>query len=333
MVLPRYVVVGSVGVCFFILLLPLHVLAASKEKTSESYYHYLIGLLKDKEDDYEQALLAYKKALRSDSGSWEIHFRLAIDLLRANKFKEAEEELNKVVKLRPYHERARYLLALVYSYLSQNNKAIKEFDFLLKKPLLELNEEEVRYTLLQLYVKNNLLDEALEQCRLILEKSPDDSLAQFYVGYIYSEQKKIKEAIEAFITAIEKNPDNALALNSLSYLYAEEGINLDDAQKLVEKALKLEPTNGAYLDTLGWVYFKKGQLKEAERYLSNASIFMEDSEIYDHLGQVYYEMGEFEKAKTNWQKALKLEPKRIIVKQRLQKLIRQLKQKNRKDGS
>jgi len=97
--------------------------------------------------------------------------------------------------------------------------------------------------------------------------------------------------------------------------------------------LKLEPTNGAYLDTLGWVYFKKGQLKEAERYLSNASIFMEDSEIYDHLGQVYYEMGEFEKAKTNWQKALKLEPKRIIVKQRLQKLIRQLKQKNRKDGS
>ena len=289
----------------------------------------MVGLLQDKGEEYEQAQSAYKEALRTDFQSWNIHFRLAVDYLRLDKFREAEKELKYILKIRPFDEEARYLLALVYSSLTKDKKAIQEFNTLLQRPLLEIDESELRYSLLRLYVKNNYLDKALEQCRLILKKDADDSLASFYVGYIYTEQKKTEEAIEAFVTAIERNSYNSLALNSLSYLYAEQGIKLDEAKELVEKALEIEPSNGAYLDTLGWVYFKKGQNDEALRYLNNASVFMEDAEIFDHIGDVYYDKGEFQEAKKNWEKALKLDRKRISVKNKLTNLRRELGKKRR----
>ena len=55
----------------------------------------------------------------------------------------------------------------------------------------------------------------------------------------------------------DENPD---ALNYLGYMYAEDGIMLDQAQTLIEKALEIDPNNGAYIDSLGWVYFKKGMI-------------------------------------------------------------------------
>ena len=100
-------------------------------------------------------------------------------------------------------------------------------------------------------------------------------------------------------------PTNPNALNYLGYLLAMRGDKLDEAVQLVRKALEAEPDNGAYLDSLGWAHFKRGDLAEAEKYLGAAAERMpENSEVQDHLGDVFARRGRVDEAIAAWNKAL-----------------------------
>jgi tetratricopeptide (TPR) repeat protein len=98
---------------------------------------------------------------------------------------------------------------------------------------------------------------------------------------------------------------NAGALNYLGYLLAVRGEQLDEAIALVQRALKEEPENGAYLDSLGWAYFRRGDLDEAEKYLAAAVKQLPDnSEIQEHLGDLYTRKGRFAEAIAAYSRAL-----------------------------
>ena len=307
-------------VCNLIFFSPVFAEASKIPRESRSYHNYLKGLLLDDVGEHEQAKRAYQKASKFDSESWDIHYRLGLNYIRLQDFKNAEKELGFLLKLKPYEEQIRFLLARVYSYSSKYEEAIGEHHKLLERPLLELNEDNVRFSLVKLYVQQRDLDKAEIECKEILKNIPNDSNAHFYLGYIYSESSKAEVAISEFARAIELNPNNALALNSLSYLYAELGRELDYALSLVQKALQFEPSNGSFLDTLGWVYFKKGDLENALRYLENASVLAEDPEVFDHLGDIYLEMGKVGEARKNWKKSLKLDSDREQVKEKIREL-------------
>jgi Tfp pilus assembly protein PilF len=180
-----------------------------------------------------------------------------------------------------------------------------------------LKETDIRYSLAQLYFMQEDYQKAEGEYKAILESNPNDSYAHFYLGYIYSEYSNTDVAIKEFNRAIELDPSNPLALNALSYLYAELGKNLDEALAMVKKALELEPSNGAYLDTLGWIYFKKGDMNSALRYLENASVVIEDAEIFEHLGDVYFQTGKAEEALKNWKKSLEIDPKRVHIRDKM----------------
>jgi Tfp pilus assembly protein PilF len=119
--------------------------------------------------------------------------------------------------------------------------------------------------------------------------------------------------------ALELKPDYDEALNFLGYLYVEEDKNLEEAEILIKKALEISPNNGAYIDSLGWFYFKKGKFKEALAELQKASSLFEDPVIYDHLGDAYFKLNDAANAKLNWEKSLKLDPKQVKVKEKLNK--------------
>ena len=104
---------------------------------------------------------------------------------------------------------------------------------------------------------------------------------------------------------VAAEPTNASALNYLGYLLAVRGEQLDEAIQLVQRALKEEPDNGAYLDSLGWAYFRRGNLDEAEKYLVAAVKQMPDnSEIQEHLGDLYARKGRMSEAVAAWTRAL-----------------------------
>jgi tetratricopeptide (TPR) repeat protein len=104
---------------------------------------------------------------------------------------------------------------------------------------------------------------------------------------------------------IAEDPKNADALNSLAYMLAERGQKLDEAVTLVERALAIEAGNGAYLDTLGWAYYKQNRLDRAEKPLRDAAEQLPSvSVIQDHLGDLLNKRGLFQEAIDAWQKAL-----------------------------
>ena len=89
---------------------------------------------------------------------------------------------------------------------------------------------------------------------------------------------------------------------------------------MIKKALSIQPDNGAYVDSLGWLYFKQGKIQEALKELERAGSLMEDPVIYDHLGDVYFKTGDNANAKLSWQKSLKLDPKQDKIKEKIEQL-------------
>ena len=101
----------------------------------------------------------------------------------------------------------------------------------------------------------------------------------------------------------------APTLNYLGYMWAESGTNLDRAEEMLTRAVGQEPENGAYVDSLGWVYFRQGKLDEAEKYLSDAVRLMpRDATIREHLGDVFAKRGDMQRALAEYRAAVELDP-------------------------
>lgn len=106
---------------------------------------------------------------------------------------------------------------------------------------------------------------------------------------------------------LKKTPGNPIALNNLGYFLLERDENIAEAHNLIQQAVRIDPTNSSYLDSLGWANFKLGKLDESEKYLKEALRYNpSSSNTYEHLGDVYQKQGKFELAKSVWQKALSM---------------------------
>ncbi|MBF0525208.1 MAG: tetratricopeptide repeat protein, partial [Deltaproteobacteria bacterium] len=105
--------------------------------------------------------------------------------------------------------------------------------------------------------------------------------------------------------AIDQNYSNAL--NYIGYTYAEQGIKLDEAEQLIKKAASLDPDNGYITDSLGWVYYQKGDLDKAQTQLERAyQLVNDDPTITEHLGDIYLKKGLHKKALEMYKKAVEL---------------------------
>lgn len=139
----------------------------------------------------------------------------------------------------------------------------------------------------------------------------------FYYSLTWEKLDKIKEAEDALKAAIAISPTSGRAMNYLAYLYADRNIKLDDAYSLVIRALDLEPENGAYLDTLGWIYYRQGKFDLALEYtlLAGEKLEEEDSMdpvVYDHIGDIYMKLGKKENARQYWEKAFNMKNDKVI---------------------
>jgi tetratricopeptide (TPR) repeat protein len=155
-------------------------------------------------------------------------------------------------------------------------------------------------------------EQSAQKAEQMAHAPADKQAAWFMLGAIYERQKKFEQAEQQFRNVLESNPNNAQVLNYYGYMLADRGIRLDEATSMIERAVKQEPSNGAYLDSLGWAYYKQNKLTEAEECLRKA-VDREgrDPTILSHLGDVYIKLGQNERAAellerslAAWQKAL-----------------------------
>ena len=180
--------------------------------------------------------------------------------------------------------------------------------------------QDARYTLGQIYLKFNVPRKAIQTFTKILDVDDKYVPALSGIGMAYQMQDDVKRAETYLRRAIELSDDEELpdAYNALGYLYAEQGINLDEAAALVRRALKSVPKSGAYLDSLGFIYFKQGKLDAAIENLEQALHYLPDAPvILLHLADAYLGKGLKQKALQTLEQAVILEPNNDELRQRL----------------
>jgi Flp pilus assembly protein TadD len=118
---------------------------------------------------------------------------------------------------------------------------------------------------------------------------------------------------------IQVKPDHAHAYNALGFSFADRNVRLPEARKLIEKALELSPNDYFIIDSMGWVLYRMGDLKGAERELRRAWTGRPDGEIGAHLGEVLWQLGQRDEARRIWQEALKTSPENEALQKTLKR--------------
>lgn len=168
-------------------------------------------------------------------------------------------------------------------------------------------DRQLYLTLAQMYERHKRFAEAetaLDEAEKLSQAGVEMEFVHFLRGAIYERQKMLDRAEEQFRLVLEMNAESAITLNYLGYMFADEGMKLEESVELIQRALEIDPYNGAYLDSLGWAYFKLEQLDKAEEYLLRArERLSRDPTIHDHLGDVYYQTGRLRLAEKAWERA------------------------------
>jgi tetratricopeptide (TPR) repeat protein len=148
-------------------------------------------------------------------------------------------------------------------------------------------------------------EEAIKQADKLSKTQEEKDFVAFIAGSIYERQKKYDQAEEMFRRVLANSPDNAVALNYLGYMLADRGTRLEEALRMIHQAVQLDPQNGAYLDSLGWAYFRLGKYEQAEESLRKAvERVPNDATIHDHLGDLYHKTGRLKLAVAHWERAM-----------------------------
>lgn len=146
-----------------------------------------------------------------------------------------------------------------------------------------------------------------QKANTIAESEERKQIADLLLATAYHQSGDFKSAENILRGILKKNPGNPIALNNLGYFLLEREESIDEAHNLIREAVKIDPTNSSYLDSLGWANFKLGKLADSEKYLKEALRHNPSSpNIHEHLGDLYDKQGRFDLAKNAWQKALAL---------------------------
>jgi Flp pilus assembly protein TadD len=182
-----------------------------------------------------------------------------------------------------------------------------------------------------LYIKERRFQTAIDLLKEALKSDPDNPKIHFALGTAYDKAGQVERTILEMEQVLQLDPDNADALNYLGYTFAVQGIRLDEAEQLIQRALKLRPDDGYITDSLGWVYYKQNDIDGAIEQLEKAvELVPEDPIILEHLGDALLRKGQRQRALKLFEKAFDLESEERTQNQKedLGEKIRKLREEN-----
>ncbi len=246
-----------------------------KTTDKKEQLYNLLGILYESLGYSKEAINNFRMALKSDNPLAESFVMLA-GILAEEDMQNALKTLREGGERLPGDPNIISALGVLYCIDKQNDAAIKTF----------------------------------EKLRNTSESSTNLSVSfYYYYGAACEQSGQTEKAEKIFEDGIKKFPDNHDIMNYLAYLWAEKGTNLDKALVYINRALTLDPANPAYMDTLGWIYYKQKKYSEAlEITLRAGELMQDDSTIKEHIGDIKMAMGNRDSALEYWKQGLLLNP-------------------------
>ena len=247
--------------------------------------YYFLGVVALEEKQFERARNHFERAILINPGLEPAHTDLAVALLSLLRPEEAVSVLDRARKEVPPSFRIEYLSGVARSQLKRFDQALEAYS-------------------------------AAEKLGSTNQPPLTDHRFYFQVGALLERKGDETKSIEYLEKALELKPDYDDALNHLGYMWAEKGKNLPKARAMIEQALKAEPENPAYMDSMGWVLFKLGKHPEALDWLLKARQRMTepDATVLDHVGDAAAACARWDLAREAWAASLKVEASPAIAK-------------------
>lgn len=258
----------------------------ANERGDANSIRYYLGRVSESRKRWSEAAERYSRVLRTGAADryWESQLRVATSLAADKRVPQAVAHLR---SLKAINSRERSLAvqteASLWREVGDNERALAA------------------------------LDEAIASDEKNTDLMYESAMTLERLGRVADSEVRLRKVIAL-------QPERADALNALGYGLADRNINLDEARTLIEKAHKLAPEDAAILDSMGWIAFRQGRLKDAENYLRRAYAKFEDGEIAAHLGEVLWAQNRKDDARVMWKRQLTAQPESDILKKTMQRL-------------
>jgi Tfp pilus assembly protein PilF len=134
----------------------------------------------------------------------------------------------------------------------------------------------------------------------------------------YDSLQEYERSDSLYRASLKLDPENSTILNNYAYSLSQREMRLEEALEMAERALESEPENGAFLDTVGWIYYKKQEYGKALDYIQKSiSVRTGSAEVFEHLGDVYSRLGRTDEARKAWESALELDEDNLSILKKL----------------
>ena len=267
-----------------------------------------LGVMQRVYEQFPEALKQFEEAATLGVGDDKTvnHMRAQIveTYHQAKNYAKAEAVADEHLKKVPDDRDMRLLRATL---LGEMGKAQQGVDSIAK--LLDGKQDRLIYlSMAQIWEKGKNyveMGKALDSAEK-LSLSPDELEAVYFSrGAMFEKQKKMDLAEAEFQKILKSDPANPGALNYLGYMLVDQNIRVAEGLAMIQKALQTDPQNGAYLDSIGWAYYRLDKLDDAAKYLKLAvEKTSKDPTVHDHLADVYFKQGKLKEAVSTWERSL-----------------------------
>lgn len=312
---------------------------ASDKYPNNSKINRMLAQILIKTGGYKEAIELYKKIILADPKDFESQFAEGLVYLQLDQDQQAEDVFKKMLEQPDWRYQACFYLGKLEEKQGNEKKALSWFDQVTEGPFAF----DASVSAISLLQKEKHLEEAGSRLSLLQMKFPRQKLQLVLVqAELYNQQKKYDEAISALSNALTDfpnqkellytralilerinkldlaeidlkkilaiDPNNFEALNALGYTLLNNSGRYVEAEKLLQKALDLEPNEAVIIDSFGWLQFKLGHLDQALKYLQQAYERQPENEIAAHLAEVLWVLDRKDEARKVFERAIKGSP-------------------------
>ena len=266
---------------------------------------YQIGLLAWQDKDYKKAEQTFGALYRDNHDSRGL-LGITETMASQNHLADAIKEMDKAVAAEPDRQDLKLARANFYVRAERYDEAIATYKALLEK---QPNSADLLFRLGETYRRKGDINLAADAFRKSSQAAPNSTIPLVQLGLILETIGPVDQAKAVYEQILKLEPNNPIALNNLAYRKAEEGLDLDAALTMAQRARQLAPNATAMADTVGWIYIKKNMSGEAERIFKDlVNKDPANSTFRYHYGLALKQKGDKVSARREFETALKGKP-------------------------